>query len=52
MVVRRIVLAVPAAGRSAGGDLRNLPMGAGSIRCMDVPKGKRKVDGKRDERKP
>ena len=51
VVVHRMVLALPAIGRSAG-DQRNLPPGAGSIRRVDVTEGKRKVDGKRDKREP
>lgn len=51
-VVGRIVLALPAVGLSAGGDQHNVPLGAGSIWCVDVPKGERKVDGERDKRKP
>jgi hypothetical protein len=52
VVVHRMLLALPAIGRSAGGDQRNLPLGAGSIWRVDVTEGERKVDGKRDKREP
>ena len=52
VVVRRMIPALPAIRRNFGGDQRKLALGAGSIWCVDVAEGERKVDGKRDKREP